>query len=295
MNENVLENIYEEYKPYYIDKKNNVYIMRTTRGNYVVKINPKINYYQLWSYLKSRNFNYIPELVYYDDNKVVLMKYIFDLKINNNQKALDLAEIVALLHLKTVFFREVKDDKYKEIYNKIKDNILYIQNYYSNLYDLYINEYYIIPSHYYLLRNYYMISNAISYALDKLDYWYNSLEDKTKQRVCLLHNNLSLEHFIHNENNYLISWDKYSFDTPVLDIFKFYKNEWNNISFIDFFNKYKEKFKLLEDEENLFYILISIPYEVKESSNELDNCRELTKLIDYLKKSEKIVFAKEKN
>ena len=45
------------------------------------------------------------------------------------------------------------------------------------------------------------------------------------ERVCVVHNNLKDEHLLKNDKNYLISWDKYLIDTPVLDLYRFFQNE----------------------------------------------------------------------
>ena len=43
-------------------------------------------------------------------------EYVEDVNISLEQKALDLIKVVALLHSKTTYFKEVTKDKYKEIY-----------------------------------------------------------------------------------------------------------------------------------------------------------------------------------
>ena len=59
--------------------------------------------------------------------------------------------------------------------------------------------------------------------MDRLDSWYLLVKDKSKQRVVLVHNNLKLEHMIKGTDEYLISWDQYTFDSPVLDLVNLYK------------------------------------------------------------------------
>ena len=289
MNRN-LEIFTKLYKPYRIERKNNVYILKTMDGNYAIKIDPKINYTKLYNYLDSRNFNYLPKLQPDSKEDMVVFEYIEDISVDKNQKILDLVNLVSLLHNKTAYFKEIKSTQYKEIYNNLKDNIMFIDNYYNTLFDTYIYKEYNSPSEYLLLRNYSLINNACKYCLDKIESWYLKIQDKNTQRVVLVHNNLKLEHLIKNNTDYLISWDNYTFDSPVLDLYNLYKNEWENISFLEVINSYNNNFELLEEERILFDILISIPYKIEIDNTEYLRCKNTRKLINYLSKSSMIVL-----
>ncbi len=278
------------YKPYRIERKGNAYILETMDGNFAVKLNPKIDYNRLYKYLESRSFNYIPSISKDSREDMVVFEYVEDIYLDKDQKILDLINLVSLLHNKTFYYKEVTNDKYKEIYNNIKDNILYIDDYYSSLFNEYILEEYNSPSHYLFLRNYSLIYNACRYCLDRLESWYLEIKDKNKQRVVLVHNNLKLEHMIKNSNEYLISWDNYTFDSPVLDLVNLYKNEWENVSFKEVIDTYNSSFELLEEEKLLFNILISIPYKINLDSSEYLRCREFRRLINYLGKSSMLVI-----
>lgn len=285
---NDLQDIYTKYKPYQITKKGKVIILKTMTGNYAVKFDNKIDYKKLYNYLYTRSFNYVPEIVELNDNYIIF-KYEDDVILDDNQKALDMAELVSLLHTKTCYFKDITNDKCKEIYDNLKNNIEFMNNYYNECFDLFVVNRYMRPSEYLFLRNYSLIKRAIDYARDRLDYWYSLVEGKNKQRVCLTHANLELDHFLKNDNNYLISWDNYIVDSPVLDLYKLYQKDWERISFGSFLDKYNDNFKLLEEERLLFDIMISIPYKIEFNEREIDNCRNMRKLLSYLGKSGHIV------
>jgi len=278
------------YKPYKITKKNNVYILNTMEGDYVVKLSPKIDYKKLYNYLYSRNFNYLPEISKDSRDDMLVLEYQEDISIDDNQKAIDLINLVSLLHSKTSYFKNVPVDKYKEIYDNIKNNLTYVSNKYDEMFMEYLKVEYYTPHEYLFLRNYSLIYNAINYSNTKLDEWYSKIKDKTRERVALVHNNLQLDHLIKNKNDYLISWDSYTFDTPILDLYNLYKQEWNNIEFKEVIKTYNSNFSLLEEEKILLDILISIPYNITIEPNEYNNCRNIRKLIDYLSNSSKIVI-----
>ena len=216
------------YKPYRITRINKCILFNTMDGDYVVKTEPKINYLDLYNYLYTRGFKYLPKLVDSSRDNTIVFEYQSDASIDNNQKGLDLIKLVALLHSKTSYFKEITKDRYKEIYENLKNNVQFIDNYYGEMFDRFISEEYYMPSHYLFLRNYSLIYNACKYCLAKIDEWYNKVSDKTKERVVLVHNNLRLDHYIKNENDYLISWDNYTIDSPIVDLYKFYQNEWYN-------------------------------------------------------------------
>ena len=289
MNRN-LEVFTKIYKPYKIERKNNVFIYKTMDGNYVIKLNPKIDYKKLYSYLESRSFDYIPNIHPDSRDDMVVFDYIEDFEIDKNQKILDLINLVSLLHSKTSYYKDVTVDKYKEIYELIKNNILSMDTYYQEMFDKEVDKEIYSPSSYLFLRNYSLIYNACRYTLDNIESWYLKIQDKGRQRVVLVHNNLKLEHMIKNREEYLISWDQYTIDSPVLDLFNLYKNEWENVSFKEVLDTYYSNFDLYEEEKLLFNILISIPYKIEDSSNEYERCRNIRRLINYLGKSSILIL-----
>ena len=289
MNRN-LEVFTRIYKPYKIERKNNVFIYKTMDGNYAIKMNPKIDYKKLYSYLESRSFDYIPKIHPDSRDDMVVFDYIEDYDIDKNQKILDLINLVSLLHSKTSYYKDVTIDKYKEIYELVKDNILSVDSYYQEMFDKEIDKEIYSPSSYLFLRNYSLIYNACRYTLDNIESWYLKIQDKGRQRIVLVHNNLKLEHMIKNREEYLISWDQYTFDSPVLDLFNLYKNEWENVSFKEALDIYYSNFDLNEEEKLLFNILISIPYKVEDGNNEYERCRNIRRLINYLGKSSILIL-----
>lgn len=254
----------------------------------VIKENIKINYKSLYDYLYSRSFDYLPKLIDYDESKIIL-EYVEDIKTDNELKALDMIRIVSLLHSKTSYYKKVEKSKYNELYNKLNNNISYLTNYYNNLFDEYIKDKSLLPSHLLLLKNYSVINWSLVYSKKILDNWFNDIKDSNKERVCLIHNNLKLDHFIKNKKEYLISWDNYKCDSPIIDLYKLFINENENISFINVLEKYQEEFKLNSDELNLLCLLITIPNKVELDNNEYDNCYKIRKLLNYLNKSFNIV------
>lgn len=285
--------INELYKPYRITKKGNVTFLDSTTGTLVVKKENK-DLFSLFSYLEHQSFNYIPRLIKKVDNDNIFIKEE-SLDIPLGQKIIEMAKTVALLHSKTVYFKNTTLDNYKEIKENIESNIEYISSYYNILFLNSIKKEYESPSEYLLLRNYSLILRNINYIKENIDKWFNLVKDQDKIRVCINHNNLELDHFLTNNKNILLSWDKYIIDTPIIDLYNLYKKEYLNIDYEVFLNSYEDIFPLKEDERLLLNILISLPYEVTLDNSEIENISNIKKLIIYLTNAIKINNKKDDN
>ena len=273
------------YKPYRYTIKGKSTILETTCGDFIIKPkNKDIN--ELYTYLTNRGFMNYPKIIDSSRDEVNVFEYVEDIKLPKEQKCDDLIEIIASLHNKTSYFKEVSEDRFKSIYEDIKSNISYLSNYYNTLYEIGFNEVYASPSNYIFMRNYFKINAALEYANSELDNWYSLVTNETKIRVCLIHNNLELNHLL---NNKLISWDNYMIDTPVIDIVKLYKNEWKNINFSEILERYIYKFPLLDYEKKLLFILISMPPQIKKSNNEFEKCKVISEVMDYVFKTEELI------
>ena len=283
-----IEILKELYKPYRYTIKGNATILETTSGNYVIKQKGK-DIKKLFSYLENRNFDNFPFLIDESRKDVNVYEYIENKYEPLSQKYEDLINLVASLHNKTSYFKEVNKDKYKEIYENINNNLNYLKNHYENLYNEKFKEIYTSPSNYLFLRNYSKIQSAIEFSLNELNKWLGLVKDEEKIRVVLLHNNLKVDHFIKNNKDYLISWDKYKFDTPIIDIVNLYKNEYLNTNFENILKKYFNLFPLLNHEKKLLFLLLAIPPELKLHGSEFQKCETMSNFLNYIYKTEKLI------
>ncbi len=278
------------YKPYRYTIRGKCTILETTSGNFVVKKKPKNKDIPgLFNYLKSRNFNSFPEI--YTDNRDdnYIYEYIEDDNLINPQKSEDLINVVGLLHSKTSFNKEVSEETFKEIYENVQNNILYLKEYYLKYYELFLNPIYMSPSEYEFVRNYSKLNAALNFSSKELDEWYSEVNSKKDERISLIHNNLSLDHFLRSDKDYLISWDNAKFDTPILDLFKLYQNNFWELEFSSLYKRYLSISPLSNAEQRLFFILISMPLEIKFSGSEFEKCKEMRKCLDYVYKTEEFL------
>ncbi len=285
-----LEVLKKIYKPYRYTIQGKVLILNTTSGDFVVKEkSTNKDMRELFSYLNSRSFTNFPPLVDESRSDVNVYEYVKGVAMPNEQKALDLIDLISNLHNKTTFYKGVTEDDFKTIYDNIKSNIVYLQNYYNSLYDNIKKEIYMSPSSYSLIRNIYKIFAALEFADKELDVWFSMVKEQTKKRVSLIHNHLSLDHFVKNEQDYLVSWESARIDSPVMDLVKFYQSAYFTINFSVVFSRYLEKVSLTEDEKKLFFILISLPKKIELSSSSFQSCSIVREAMDYLFITEELV------
>ena len=96
-----------------IDTNNGSYIIKKTKDNK-----------DIFNYLITRSFNYYPDIIDYDNNYSIT-RYIDNIDIPNEQKMNDLIKLVALLHLKTTYYKELNDSEYKQLYEDLSNNFLF--------------------------------------------------------------------------------------------------------------------------------------------------------------------------
>ena len=236
---------------------------------------------ELFKYLDDRGFNSHP-IITDEDNNTYTMKKIKEEDYYEINEGVELIKVISELHSKTLFYKDVSKNKYRNIYNKLLGNIEYLQKYYLEKIERIEEEVYMSPSHYLFARNYSLIDSSLEYSKKELKKWFNLVSNKTKERVCIIHNNLSLKHFIKEGKGYLLSWDKHMVDTPVLDLYIFYKKDGYKLDFNYLLNVYNQTLELTEEEKILLNILIAIPPKIERIDNEYLNTINIKNTINYI-------------
>lgn len=272
-----------------VRKKGKCLIANINDKKYAIKDKSNDNIKSIYEYLSSRNFDYFPKLIV-DNDKYDIYEYIEEVDNPIEQKAYDMVDLISLLHNKTTYYKEMDIDEYKEIYESVSYKINSRMNYYNNLMNMIEREMFMSPSHYLIARNISKIFGSLEYSKKNINEWYDLVKTKGKKRLVTLYNNTDLNHVIRNKDLYLLSWDKSKTGIPIYDIYNFYFKYYKVLDFKDLLKHYENRYPLLEEEKKLFNILISIPDEIDFKSNEMDNCKNVKKIIDYIYKSEILVF-----
>lgn len=268
-------------------KVNNVYIINTKNGKYVYK-DKSINN-DIYNYLKSRNFDYIPKLISDTHESFLIRKYEEDYDIPSSQKITDLINIISLLHNKTTHYKEIDSSYYDELYNDLSSNIDYLYGYYTDIITVIETKVFMSPSEYTLAKNIDIVYNSLDECRDILEKWKIETKDKQKIRNVILHNNLKLDHFICNKNPFLISWSKAKVDSPVFDLYKLYKNHGLEYNFEELFKLYESNYPLKQDEKYLLYVLILLPDIIYFKDDIYTQTKKISHMISSLFKTKAII------
>ena len=242
----------------------------------------------LFRYLKSRSFDYFPEIIYSTDNYDVY-RYVGDALLEDEEKLLDIIKLVTLLHSKTTFYKDIDDDTYKKLYEDVVSRIDYLYNYYNDIVDVIEGYDYMSPSNYLFVRNVSKLFAALDYAKYQINNWYNIIEEKKRVRVVNVHNNLRLDHYLLGDRPYLISWDKSKRDIPIYDLITLYKEYYNEMDFCDLFRVYEGSYPLLEEEKCLLFCLVTIPDKLEFNSREFEMCKKVKRFYDYMNATDRLI------
>ena len=286
---NSIELLTKIYKPYKVSVKGKSKIFNCTCGNYVIKDKCNKDIKELYKYLNSRSFSYYPSLVEDNRSDVNVFEYVEDVSIDSEQKLYDMMKIVSLLHNKTSFYKEITKDKIKEIYESLLGRVVFLEENINKIIFEAEDELFVSPSYNLLLNSSTKIFESLTFLKKEIEEWYKLSENDTKTRVVLVHNNLDLEHYIKNENDYLISWDNYIIDTPIIDIVKLYKKIYLLMDFTEPLKIYLSEFELSDKEKKLLYIMLVMPNELVLGSDEVKNVYIVRKYLDYVFKTENLI------
>lgn len=273
--------------PFRYEKNGNVVIVDTNLGKFVLKAKNANN--DIYNYLNSRSFFYYPKNISNDKDDYDIFPYIEEYSIPREQKMIDLIDLVSLLHNKTTHYKEVSEDDYKKIYEDISNNIEYLNSYYTDMVSIAETKVYMSPSEYLLARNITKVFSSLVFCKEELEKWYDSVKNSQKKRLVVIHNNLRLDHFFRNDSSYLISWEKANINMPIFDLFKLYKNDGLEFEFSSLLRRYEKNYPLFDEERKLLFILMSLPDKVDFVGGEFEICGRVTKMIDYIYKTESII------
>ena len=271
----------ENIHPIAYKKINSVYLVSDKTITYAIKLNT--NNYDIYKYLLSKGFNYFPDNYSNVDVNYDITKYIIPLEVNQTEKVNDYLKLLSILHFKTSYKREVNLDEIKINYEKIINEINDLRRYYISINDKLDKERFLSPADYLLLRNITLIYSVLNIIEKLLNKTYEKIKDSKSIRVALLHNNLSLDHLIINEGEYLISWDKSYFDSPINELNSFYRKYYNYIDINDFLLIYEKSNKLSAIEKALLIIVLSVPKKIEFINNNYENTMLVNNEINYLK------------
>ncbi len=267
--------------------KNNVRILDTKNGKVVIK-KKKRDKNEIYNYLLSRGFNHFL-LNERDYGDYEIYPYINEINMSDDARAMDLVITLSILHIKTTFYKETLLDDIKRVYEEVIDRVDYLDKYYHELQDVIESRVFMSPSEYLLIRNISKVYMALYYARENIEVWYREVSKQKSSRYVMLHNNVSLEHFLVGcDSSSFISWDEAGFGFVIYDFLNFYKTEYMRFDMNKLYDVYQSRYKFTKTEELLFFILISIPEKIT-IDNSFDGCVKVYEWVEYINKSHELI------
>ena len=213
----------------------------------------KISDSKIYNYLENKKFyNFVAPIKITSEYEY--FPYIEEISIPKEDKAIELMNLISMLHVKTTTYQETNINNIKQVYENTIKEIEELREYYYTLQDVLEYKEYHLPAEQLLLYNISSFYKAINYAEHKIGLWYKEKEKTKNERVVLIHNNPSLEHILYNKDSLvLISWSKSKKDYPVYDFLRLYKQEFKSLEMISLFNIYKSKSHFDNTEKSLLY------------------------------------------
>ncbi len=274
---------------------NNIKVLTySDNSKILVKTKKKYNLEKIYNYLDSHNFNnYLKPLKITD--REVYFQYLPKVLLDNDERAKKLVYNLSVLQNKTTTYKEIDRDRQKEDYDKLKNKILYLENYYFTLQDTIENKVYMSPSEYLFIRNVSIIYQALNFSKEILEKWYKIVKEKTTERFVYCHGKCELAHFLCNDEGYFISLENAHLGKPTEDFLYFFNKNYKDTDMLSNFRFYQHRFHYKEEELLYFIVNLVIPKKIDIYKSSLKKCMELTDYFDKLKVTSNFVLEYQKN
>ena len=281
---NNLKKILEEYdiKLNSFKALGKVTILDTNKGKLVFKENS--NNYDIYEYLKTRDFKYSPRTVNTKNSKLELVEYIEEKEVPDEQRLNDLIHLSGILHRQTSFNKEIDMDEIKKIYEDIVKKNNYLRSYYEDLNNYIDTKVFMSPSEYLLVSNIDIIYYLLDFVHIEIDNWYKEVKEHKTIRYSMIHNNLDLSHILESDNKYLISWSKSRLDMPIIDMLKLYQDNYYDLNLEDFLREYERENRINNNEYLFFLINLAMLKKIEFSKNTYQDCYNINNYLIYLRK-----------
>lgn len=292
---NDLKEIIEKYnfRVYGIKEKGNVKIIDTDKGKYVLKKKKRDDLRDIFKYLNGKQFSNFVNTISDDEDEYDIYPFLEDNYLTEEEKITEIAHLMSFLHNKTTTYRKVHIDDIKKFYETETEKLNYFEKYYESLRNQMEEEYFLAPSKYLFLRNYTFYSQAIYYAREFLEKWYNIMTTKENKRVALTHNQLDTTHLLESNIPYIISWEKAKIDSPLYDFYYFYNKNYQKVDMQEIFSIYNTRYELLEEEKYLLFYQLLLPKKIEWQKKEIENVKVVYESHKYLKKTFDFILEKD--
>ncbi|MGM9988624.1 MAG: spore coat protein YsxE [Bacillaceae bacterium] len=176
---------------------------------------------------------------------------------------------LAKMHKKTEQQIDIDEEQVEEHYNQIKEKWEDDKRILEQFADECEQKWYMSPFELQYCSSVYQVLRAQGFAINQLDQWLEGMKEKEKSRVCLIHGNLSIRHYVidYQDRGYFISFERSMMAHPIQDLALFYTRSLSTYPVVrddrfDWFNTYMKENPLFREEKKLFLSYITYPQKI---------------------------------
>lgn len=260
----------------------NLRILETEEQKILMKPKKKYDLETVYQYLDDHHVtDYLKPLAIRNDT--VLFPFISDSLLTGDEKAKKMVYHLSLWQNKTTTNQRIDIDKVKETYETYQQRIQYLNAYYHDLQDMIETKVYMAPSEYLFIRNSSFIYEALNYAHQLLQQWYQKMQQKKTQRKVYCHGKCELSHFLVADQGYFISLEKAHLGNVYEDFAHFFHQNFKDVDMISTFRFYQQKYPFTEEETLEFYVQILLPDMIEIYPSSLATCQKLVHFFERMK------------
>lgn len=282
----------------FIKISDSVYKMKTNASDYALKYIDKNNFEIIIEKLKILKIDFFvyPLKNIYDSyvsdfegvNFIVLPWMEEDITLLKDLKLKFFLDSLAQLHNKSFYTIKVNDGFFEETYEFIANKIDKVEEYINNYMNKIERIDYKSPSQWLFLLNYPLYVNCIDKANKALEEFKEKSKNKNSVRLALTYSDFDYKHIMLKEEK-IIGIENVELTPPIYDVFyTFISLNENSVDTKMYYEKYFNKFILDDYEKYWLLSLLYIPNINNLSFNEMNNIKEVTRLLNYIKNSEEI-------
>lgn len=253
-------------------------IVTASKGKYFIKKRKRYDQEVVYKLLEERGFPHFLKPIETLQEMEEVFPYLDERKLNPQEKAIDMMHVLSLLQNKTTFYKEVCLDEVKDIYEKTKEKIFYLQVYYGDLEERFFKEVYPSPSVYLLQRNFSLLFESLMIASQMLEKWYEIIIEKSRYRTVLVHRKFELSHLLEVDIPRLVSLDALDYGLPIDDFLYFFNCHCLEQDMETLFAIYQQKYPYTKEEFYLFACFLLIPPKITFQDTVYQDCLFLSKV-----------------
>ncbi|HLS10164.1 hypothetical protein [Lentibacillus sp.] len=199
-----------------------------------------------------------------DDSYYYLTPWITDRNPGHERCISDAYEAIGRVHAKTKQSISMDTAAVMQKFNDYQQHCVERHEALLTYVELFERNRFMSPFELQVCTHYHVLVNVLAELDDHVEQLKVMLEHERKWHYSLLHGNLNLSHFLHQNNTYIINWERAAYDNAVVDLSIFLKrqvqyHDQQTSQLAELFPAYQEQNPLTEMEQHLLTVYLLDP------------------------------------